>query len=224
MALALNPYATWNPPRHGVFRLDSGFLRLLKARPKPVQPHGVLITTTTTESLLALTGTGDRAAFASLYAETSSRVYGVINAVLRDEAMTQEVTQDVYLEIWRKADTFDATRGTARGWMLSIAHRRAVDRVRSEQAARNRIAKAGALDMQTPFDDVSEQVIDTDERSRVAERLSTLTDTQRQVINLAYYQGLTYREVASHLGVPEGTVKTRMRDGLIRLRAAMEFA
>jgi RNA polymerase sigma-70 factor, ECF subfamily len=137
---------------------------------------------------------------------------------VRDPSQSEEVTQEVLLEIWRTAVRFDPARGAVRSWAATMAHRRAVDRVRSEQAARVRTEKVGIRDQVRDHDEVSETVERRLEYQQVREALSALTDLQREAVELAYFQGYTYRQVAELLGTPLGTIKTRMRDGLIRLR------
>lgn len=173
------------------------------------------------EQHLAAVARGDETAFAALFDELSDVVYGVIRRIVRDPSLSEEVAQEVFVEVWRTAPRFVEERGSARTWVLTMAHRRAIDRVRSEQASRNRNDRVGRKQQDRAFDVVSEQVELNDEHRRVTEALATLTDVQREAVELAYYQGYTYREVAELLGTPLGTVKTRMRDGLIRLRDAM---
>ncbi len=155
-----------------------------------------------------------------LYDLCSSAVYGLIRRVLRDRAQSDEVMQEVMLEVWRLAPRFDPQRGSASAWIMTIAHRRAVDRIRSEVAERGRLERAGS---QAPTAGVSVQddVVDDLDRQRVRSALSGLTDLQRSSIELAYFGGLTQTEIAALLDVPLGTVKTRIRDGLIRLRDAL---
>ncbi|MER6349567.1 sigma-70 family RNA polymerase sigma factor [Streptomyces sp. NPDC001595] len=161
---------------------------------------------------------GDQDAFAAVYDAVAGSVLGVVRAVLRDQAQSEEVAQDVLVEVWRTAPRYRPERGTAINWILTLAHRRAVDRVRSVEAAAARDTKAALLDHQPAYDEVTEEVENRLEREQVRRCLRTLTELQRQSVTLAYYRGLTYREVAEALALPLGTVKTRLRDGLIRLR------
>lgn len=171
--------------------------------------------------LLRSAGRGDQAAFAELYDATAALVHGIVLRVVRDPAQSEEVAQEVFVEIWRLAPRFDGTRGSVTSWMATIAHRRAVDRVRSEQSARDRAERDGAKAVRE-HDDASVPVVELDtaafDRRRVRRALDRLTEMQRQAIELAYFGGHTYREVAVLLGEPEGTIKTRIRDGMIRLR------
>jgi RNA polymerase sigma-70 factor, ECF subfamily len=173
------------------------------------------------DELLQATARGDQAAFAELYDLLAPMVYGVIRRVVRDPSQSEEVAQEVFVEVWRTATRFDASRGSAQTWVLTMAHRRAVDRVRSEQASRNRNDRVGHRDQSRAFDEVAEQVETSLEQDQVREALEALTELQREAVELAYYKGYTYREVAEVLDAPLGTIKTRMRDGLIRLRDAM---
>ncbi|WIX90345.1 ECF RNA polymerase sigma factor SigK [Amycolatopsis sp. DG1A-15b] len=175
----------------------------------------------TSEELLGRVALGDEHAFAALYDRLAGPVFGTVLQVLRSRAHAEEVTQEVLLEIWRKAAQFDPARAKVITWALTIAHRRAIDRVRAEQSARDREDRVDLLDVRQPFDDVVETALSTEERQQVRAAMSALTDLQRESIQLAYFHGLTCREVAEKLGVAIGTVKTRMRDGMIRLRDAL---
>ena len=170
------------------------------------------------QELVGRVALGDEKAFASVYDMVVSPVLGVVRAVLRDQAQSEEVAQEVLVEVWRTAPRYRADRGTAINWILTLAHRRAVDRVRSVEAAAARDHKAALLDRTPEYDEVTEQVEARLEREQVRRCMRTLTEIQRQAVTLAYYRGLTYRQVADALTVPLGTVKTRLRDGLIRLR------
>ena len=169
---------------------------------------------------LVLVSRGDHRAFELVYGELAGPVYGVVRQVLRDPAHSEEVAQEVLLEIWRTASRFDPARGSAAAWALTIAHRRAVDRVRSETASSRREQKAA--EPQPAEDDVAEVVAATLEHQRVRRCMGGLTELQRESIKLAYYSGYSYPQVAQLLGVALGTVKTRIRDGLIRMRDCME--
>jgi RNA polymerase sigma-70 factor (ECF subfamily) len=187
-------------------------LRRPRATPAPTDPPAPL------DALLARVARGDTAAFEALYDEVSGTVFGVILRVLRDSAQSEEVAQEVFLEVWRTASRFDAARGAASTWILTMAHRRAIDRVRSAQASHDREERIAARDQAPAYDEVADQVETRLEHEQVRRCLTTLTDLQRESVRLAYYNGYTYREVAELLAVPLGTIKTRLRDGLIRLR------
>jgi RNA polymerase sigma-70 factor (ECF subfamily) len=171
--------------------------------------------------LLRRAGRGDQGAFAALYDELTPLVHGIVRRVVRDPAQTDEVTQEVFVELWRLAARHDESRGSVRAWAATVAHRRAVDRVRSEQASRARTARQ-VSNIVRDHDAVADQVnadVDAElDRARVRRALERLTGVQREALELAYFGGHTYREVAVLLDVAEGTIKTRIRDGMIRLR------
>ncbi|HEX5403830.1 MAG TPA: ECF RNA polymerase sigma factor SigK [Pseudonocardiaceae bacterium] len=172
----------------------------------------------TPEELLVEVAKGSEAAFEQLYHHIAGPVFGVVRRVVRDVAQSEEVTQEVLVELWRTATRYSPELGSALNWVLTLAHRRAVDRVRSAQAATNRDERVGAMSVETAFDSVAEQVTVRLEHEQVRRCLSSLTTLQRESVMLAYYGGNTYRDVAGLLATPLGTVKTRLRDGLIRLR------
>jgi RNA polymerase sigma-70 factor (ECF subfamily) len=179
-------------------------------------------TAPSTEELIVRTARGDQQAFEQVYDRMAGMVFGLVRRVVRDPAQSEEVTQEVMLEVWRTASRFDPALGSAKTWVLTTAHRRAVDRVRSAQAASVRDTKVALLDRLPEFDEVSEAVDSRLEQERVRRALGRLTPIQREAIGLAYYGGYTQVEVADLLGVPLGTVKTRVRDGMIRLRDDLE--
>ena len=171
--------------------------------------------------LLLRVADGDQDAFARLYDMLSPRAFGLILRVLVDRSQSEEVLQEVFLEIWQSAARFAPNKGQGRSWVLTIAHRRAVDRVRSAQASTDRDVRAGFRDMDVAHDGVAEEVELRIEGQRVSEALATLPDPQREAITLAYFGGYSQSEIAALVGAPLGTIKTRMRDGLSRLRAEM---
>jgi RNA polymerase sigma-70 factor (ECF subfamily) len=174
--------------------------------------------------LLGLVAEGDQAAFGEVYDRSSSRVLGLVRRLLKDHAQSEEVTQEIFLEVWQNAKRYDPARGSATTWILTMAHRRAVDRIRSSQSTRDRDTKIGLRDMDTEYDSVSESVEIRVEHERVGQALQRLTELQRQAVTLSYYGGYSHSEVAEMLNVPVGTVKTRLRDGMIRLRDELGVA
>ena len=174
--------------------------------------------------LLQRVAAGDQGSFARLYDMLSPRVFGLILRVLVDRSQSEEVLQEVFLEIWQSAARFAPNKGQGRSWVFTIAHRRAVDRVRSAQASTDRDVRAGFRDMGVAFDGVAEEVELRIEGGRVSEALKTLPDPQREAITLAYFGGYSQSEIAALVGAPLGTIKTRMRDGLSRLRVEMGVA
>ncbi len=171
--------------------------------------------------LLRRVAEGDQTAFARVYDMLSGRVFGLILRVLVDRSQSEEVLQEVFLEVWQSASRFAPNRGQGRSWILTIAHRRAVDRVRASQASTDRDVRAGVRELGVGQDGVAEQVELRIEGERVATALATLPDPQREALTLAYYGGYSQSEISALVGAPLGTVKTRMRDGLSRLRTEM---
>jgi RNA polymerase sigma-70 factor (ECF subfamily) len=176
------------------------------------------------DELLASVAKGDQNAFASLYDQMAPRVLGLVRRLLRDHAQSEEVTQEIFLEIWETATRYDSRKGGASTWIMTMAHRRAVDRVRASQASRNRDTKIGIRDYDAAYDNVADTVHVRIEHERVEKAMLRLTELQRQAVSLAYYGGYSHSEVAALLSVPIGTVKTRLRDGMIRLRDEMGVA
>jgi RNA polymerase sigma-70 factor (ECF subfamily) len=171
--------------------------------------------------LLKRASRGDEGAFAEWYDATSSRAFGLAVRVLRDRAQAEEVTQEAYLDCWRHAARFDTAKGSAISWMLTIVHRKAVDRVRSAEASTRRDTAYGHREMSVEHDETAESATASLEAARVRTALADLTIKQREAVQLAFLGGYTHTEVAAMLDLPVGTAKTRIRDGLIRLRDAL---
>jgi len=195
----------------------------LTSRLRRTTPLGERRSTDEAGDLLVRVARGDETAFTSFYDLIIERVYGVVLSVLRDPAQSEEVTQEVMVELWRTAPKFDAERGNSTTWAVTIAHRRAVDRVRSEQSHRTRDDREARLAGTGSAPDTGTEVIDRLERQRIRAALAELTTPQRESIELAFFAGHSHVEVAALLGLPLGTVKTRIRDGLIRLRDRLEL-
>ncbi|MEU6129499.1 ECF RNA polymerase sigma factor SigK [Saccharopolyspora sp. NPDC047091] len=169
-------------------------------------------------ALIAEVAKGDERAFEQLYDLLAGSLLAMIQRVVRDAAQSEEVAQEVLVEVWRSATHYRPELGSVQTWVFTLAHRRAVDRVRSAQAGRDREARVGAQQHGRPFDEVSESVTTRWEQRQVRRCLTALTELQRESVLLTYYRGYTYREAAGLLEAPASTVKTRLRDGLIRLR------
>ncbi len=182
------------------------------------------LVTTELDALLRQVASQDVDAFAAFYDQTRSRVFGLVTRVLRDPGYSEETTQEIYLQVWRTAGNYDPSAGSPLSWLMTLAHRRAVDRVRSEQAASTRESRYGAASLEPPADHVADTVILSEERRQVTDCLATLTDTQRECIQLAYYEGLTYAQVSERLSANLATVKSRMRDAIRGLRRCLGAA
>lgn len=202
-----------NPFRKGATMPQSMRDSNLRGLPSPEESADL-------SELLTRVARGDESAFAAVYDEVGSAVLGLARRVLRNPARAEEVAQEVFLQVWQTAARFDPARGQGKSWILTIAHRRAVDAVRHDQAATNRDRKydwSGGPD----YDHVEEEVTINLEHEQVRKCMGGLTDLQREAVDLAYYKGYTYSEVATVLDVNPATIKTRMRDGLVRLRDCM---
>jgi RNA polymerase sigma-70 factor (ECF subfamily) len=184
-------------------------------------PDGASAGTPDLVELLKACGRGDQPAFARLYDATSSRIFGLAVRVVRDPAQAEEVTQEAFLEIWRSSGRFDPGRGSPLAWLLTIAHRKAVDRVRSAEATARRDEAYHQQNQSVDHDSTAEAAAASLEARRVRAALAGLTPVQREALELAYFGGYTHTEVATMLDLPVGTAKTRIRDGLIRLRDTM---
>ncbi|MEV7417409.1 ECF RNA polymerase sigma factor SigK [Streptomyces sp. NPDC089919] len=169
------------------------------------------------DELVCRVAAGDREAFVQVYEAVVRPVMGLATAVVKDPAQAEEVAQEVLVEVWRTAPRFRPDRGSALNWVLTLTHRRAVDRVRSAQARSDRERRAALRDWSTPYDEVAEEAGRHLDQERVRRCLGALTAPQRECLLLAYYEGLTYREVADALAQPVGTVKARLRQALRRL-------
>lgn len=166
---------------------------------------------------------GDEAAFSALYDAVGPRVYGLALRVLRDFHQSEEVTQEVFLQLWQSSARFDPARGSALGFVMMLAHRRAVDRVRASDAARRRDNLHHGWSTHDEVDVTAEAAHASLEARAVRAALAVLTPAQREAIELAYFEGYSYRGVAAVLAIPEGTAKTRIRDGMVRLHDALAF-
>ena len=171
--------------------------------------------------LLGQIADGDQASFAEFYQLTSRRVYGMARRVLIDAELSEDTAQEVFLQVWQNAAKFNADAGSPLAWLMTIAHRRAVDKVRSSQSSTDREARYGASSQEIDHDSVSDEVGSRLEAEAVVRCLNTLTETQQESVRLAYYGGLTYREVAEKLNAAVPTIKSRIRDGLIRLKTCL---
>ncbi len=172
-------------------------------------------------ALLKLSARGDETAFAQLYDATAARAFGLAVRVVRDPAQAEEVAQEAFLEIWRTASRFDPAKGSAVSWILTLVHRKAVDRVRSAEASTRRDTSYHQNNQGVEHDSTAEAAHASMEARRVRQAMETLTAAQREALELAYFKGYTHTEVATMLDLPLGTAKTRIRDGLIRLRDTM---
>jgi len=213
------------PESSGPVQPQSGAARRsLSAAPDPPPdlPRGV--DERGPEELLRLTALGREDAFERLYDTFGARVFGLARRIVRDPSQAEEVAQEVFLEIWRRSSRFDARKGSATSWIMTLTHARSVDRVRSAQASTDREQKVAHASTEREVDSVVEAVEASFERKAVQRCLGTLTELQRESITLAYYSGYTYREVAELLTAPLPTIKTRLRDGLIRLRDCLGVA
>lgn len=173
-------------------------------------------------ALLAASARGDRAAFSRLYDLTNPRVYGLVRRVIRDANYAEEVVQEAYLQYWQQASSYRADRGSVITWMMTIAHRRAIDRVRTEDLQRRRVTEAGIAQSSVAEPLPLEVVVDREEAQSVRTCLDGLTQLQRSSIEMSYFNGMTYPEVAAETGTPLPTIKSRIRDGLRRLRDCLQ--
>lgn len=175
----------------------------------PAEPKDV-------DGLLTLIAGGDALAFAALYDELSPLVLAVVGRTTRNDVLTEDVAQEVFTWVWREAARFDPALGSARSWILTVARRRAVDCVRHESAWRRRTASSGEASVhRDPWAAV-------DDRAWLDSAMGAMTDLQRAAVSLAYYGEHSRLEMAGLLDAKQATVTTRVRDGLIRMRIALE--
>ena len=206
----------------GVGRTDTGGNNAFPQQVPPDDgPAGTVPDASGLAELMRLSGDGDEASFAALYDATSARVYGLTVRVTRSPEIAAEVVQEVYLMAWQQSARFDAAKGSVLAWLCTLAHRRAVDRIR--QVAREREREQTYEDRRTeePVDQTWQEVEQSMETHEVRDGLNRLSPLQREAVALAYYQGCTHREVARNLGIPLGTAKARIRDGLKSLRSVL---
>jgi len=172
--------------------------------------------------LVERVSTGDRAAFSELYRRYASSAFGLATRILGEQALAEEVLQEVFLAVWRRSGAYDPARGSVRSWVFAQIHHRSVDAVRREEAERRR---SGSTVVREAVEDDLQEVIEESwlqsRREHVRRALTTLSPDQRQMIELAYYRGLTQTQVASETGVPLGTVKSRTLAAMRRMRDAL---
>jgi RNA polymerase sigma-70 factor (ECF subfamily) len=167
--------------------------------------------------LLKAIAARDEAALAQLYDRYRTILFGLLMRILNNREEAEDVLQEVFLQVWRKAADFDESRGRPFTWLVTLARSRGIDRLRT-LASRERVAEAGAREVSEQISDAATDAFKSEQRGLVSNALATLPDEQKRPIMLAYFDGLTQTEIATHLGAPLGTVKTRMRTGMIRLR------
>jgi RNA polymerase sigma-70 factor (ECF subfamily) len=174
------------------------------------------------EALLARVGHGDHDALGELYDRTARLVHALALRVTRSPELAEDATQDAFMAVWGRADTYRPSRGSARAWVLMIAHRRAVDRVRHEQRRLGLAEPLGNESHEALAPAADEEASVVLERERIGRALAALPDVERELIELAYYDGYTQSQLAQRLGLPLGTVKRRTFNGLARLRGLLE--
>lgn len=174
-------------------------------------------------ALVRQTASGDRSALAALYDGTSAMVYGLVLRIVRDEGAADEVTGDVYVQVWRQAVRYEAERGKALSWLLTVARSRAIDRLRAQRARGRESESLEAAARMPALEPGPEECSADSQRRRIVQRaLATIAPDQRRAIELAYWGGLSHSQVAEALGEPLGTVKTRIRVGMYRLRETLD--
>lgn len=175
----------------------------------------------TDDALVDAIGREDQAAMAVVYRRLAPAVHGTALRVLGDRSRAEEVTQAVFLALWQQPDRYDPTRGSLKALLVSMAHRRAIDVLRSDSSRQRREERHGRADRPSTSDVVGDHVCTDDRAAALRAALQSLDPDERQAIELAYFGGRTYREVSRELDVPEGTIKSRIRRGMERLRRAL---
>lgn len=198
-----------------------GLAPVIQIAPNPWHHESIIVLAPDPSLLIKRVQQGDQDAFGDLYDTLAPTVFGAVKRVLRDPAMSEEVTQEVFVELWRTADRFDSGRATVQAWAVTIARRRAVDRVRREQSQRNRIEDL-SRQPQHDVDEPGESVVASLDAERLGRAMLQLPDDQRIVLELAFIEGHAHGAIAELLDLPLGTVKGRVRGGLKRLRHVLE--
>lgn len=163
----------------------------------------------------------DQSAFETAYRFHGDACFGLARRVLNERSLAEEVVQEVFVRLWNEPERYDAERGSLRSFLLANVHGRSIDVLRSERSRRARESRDAHKVVVGEFDDLERRVVDLTQAEAVRDALATLSDQERQAIELAYFGGHSYRDVATLLDQPEGTVKSRIRTGLLRLRASL---
>lgn len=170
--------------------------------------------------LLHAVARGDEGALARLYDQYRVILFGLLVRILNSREEAEDVLQEVFLQVWKRAKDFDQLRGRPFTWLVTLARSRAIDRIR-QLGARQRLADSAAQNASGEASDAVTDTLHSEQREIVARALAALPEEQRHTLNLAYFEGLTQSEIAQKLGTPLGTVKTRMRSGMIKLREVL---
>jgi RNA polymerase sigma-70 factor (ECF subfamily) len=177
---------------------------------------------TALDALLAQVALGNRQAFGALYRATSNRLFGICLRVLADRSEAEDALQEVFTTVWRKASQFDATRATATAWLAMIARNKAIDRLRSLPARQTRAGIDSAQDVEDPGASPPQQAQAATDRMQLEHCLDGLEPRRRSLIRSAFFEGLTYEELATRIQAPLGTIKSWIRRGLMQLRECLD--
>ena len=198
---------------------------LNKGMSEPAPPPGAAETGARQQRLatfISRMADGDQSAMSALYDATNRLVYGLVLRILCDPAIAEEVMLDVYMQVWRQAAGYDMQRGSPLAWLMTVARSRAIDRLRSGIQRQQREEPLEHADNHSSPANIEEEVCASELRGRVQAALDLLSPEQREVIELAYYGGLSHSEIAARLATPLGTVKTRTRLGMMKLRESLK--